>query len=195
MSGGRRCPMLVVMSATPASTRTAPVTVFLAIRHERLRAALWSLLETEPGIEPLAATADTGDLLRLVRRVAPAVAIVDESVLGDQGVARLPQLVAAAPQTAFVVVGMYDQSTYATRAREAGAVDYVCLDDADRLGRSVLEASERSAPFRRRTGNRAVRVVPSPGAESMIRRPPRRSTRSRMPTSPNPPARSDGSKP
>lgn len=135
--------MLVTMSTSRVSAHTAPVSVFLAIRHERLRAALWSLLETEPGVEPLPAAADPGDLLKLPGRVAPAVAIVDHSVLGDRGVSRLAELVPAAPQTAFIVVGMCDESAYVTRAREAGAVDYVCLDDADRLGRSVLEARGR----------------------------------------------------
>lgn len=134
--------MLVEMSAQPAALSPAPVSVFLAIRHEGIRTALSGLLESEPGIEPLAATADAGDLLRL-RRVAPAVAIVDESVLGEGGIARLPLLVAAAPQTAFIVVGMYDQAAYVTHAREAGAVDYICLVEAERLGPAVLAVAAR----------------------------------------------------
>lgn len=141
---GRRCwPIMVDMSAQPVPVSSNPVAVVIAVRHERLRAALWSLLETEPGVEPLAATADVAELARLLRHVAVAVAVVDESVLGDGGIARLPELVAAAPWTAFLVVGMYDQSAYVVRAREAGAVDYVCLDDADRLGRCVVEAAAR----------------------------------------------------
>jgi len=36
------------MPAPVALIHNEPVSVFLAIRHERLRAALWSLLETEP---------------------------------------------------------------------------------------------------------------------------------------------------
>jgi DNA-binding NarL/FixJ family response regulator len=137
MSRGRRCPMLSGMSSHALSIDESPVTVFLAITHAGMRTALWSLLEDEPGIELLAATANAGDLLRLVRRVAPAVAIVDESVFGERGTARLPELAAAAPQTVFIVVGMYDQPAYVARAREFGAVDYICLDEAERLGRSV----------------------------------------------------------
>lgn len=111
-----------------------------------MRAALWSLLEAEPGIEPLSATADAADLIRLLGRVAPAVVVVDESVLGSAGIGWLPTLVKAAPETAFIVVGMHDHPGYVTRARDAGAADYMLLDDPERLGRSVLEAGTRSAP-------------------------------------------------
>jgi DNA-binding NarL/FixJ family response regulator len=190
--------MLLDMSAQPVSLHPAPVTVFVAARHDRVRAALRSLMETEPGIEPVAAMADVADLIRLLRRVRPAVVVVDESVLGTAGVGWLPTLLTVASETAFVIVGMHDHPGFVTRAREAGAVDYICLDDADRLIRSVAEAGTRSPPStagRRRAGRRAVSVVPAPGAESISRLPPSSSTRSRIPSSPNPSARSDGSNP
>ena len=64
------------------------ITVFIAARHERVRAALWQLLEGEPGVEPVAATTDLADLIRLLGRLAPAVVIVEHSVLGDAGLDR-----------------------------------------------------------------------------------------------------------
>ena len=77
--------------------------------------------------------------------MSPAVVVVDESVLGPDGIAGLPAIVAATPQSAFIVVGMHDHPAYVARAREAGAADYVRLDDADRLGRAVVEASAPSS--------------------------------------------------
>ena len=121
-----------------------PVSVFIAARHERVRAALWRLLEREPGVEPLAATADLADMSRLLGRLSPAVVVVDESVLGDARLDALAALVDVAPQAGFIVVGMHDHPGYVDRAREAGAADYVRLDDADRLGRAVVEASRRA---------------------------------------------------
>ena len=120
-------------------TETAPVTVFIAARHERVRAALWQLLESEPGIEPLAATADLADMIRLLERLRPAVVVVEQAVLGDAGLDALAALAEVAPQAGIVVVGMHDHPGYVTRAREAGAADYVRLDEAaDRLGPAVL---------------------------------------------------------
>lgn len=156
------------MSAQLNSVHQARISVFITARDERVRAGLWSLLESEPGIELLAATADVADLIRLLGRVAPAVVVVDESVFGTAGVGWLRTLAAAAPHSAFVVVGMHDHPAFVTRAREAGAADYVRLDEADRLGRSVVDAATLLAPFgaeRLRTGSRAVKVVPAPGSD------------------------------
>jgi DNA-binding NarL/FixJ family response regulator len=188
--------MLVDMAARRAHIPEAPVSVFVAARHEAIRTALWNLFQSEPGVEPLAATASWKDLARLLANVSPAVVVVDESVLGPDGIAWLPAIVAATPQSAFIVVGMHDHPAYIARARAAGAADYVRLDDADRLGRAVVEASDRSAPFsagRRRTGSRAMTVVPAAGAVSTVSRPPSSSTRSRIPSIPNPSVCSDGS--
>jgi len=188
-------PMLVEMAAHPTHIPEAPVSVFIAARHEAIRTALWSLFQSEPGVEPLAATASAEDLARLLSTVSPAVVVVDESVLGSDGIAGLPAIAATAPQSAFIVVGMHDHPAYVTRAREAGAADYVRLDDADRLGRVVVEAGDRSTSFaagRRRTGSRARTVVPAPGALSTVSRPPSSSTRSRIPSRPKPPVCSDG---
>ena len=138
------------------------VPVYRAAAHRSVRRALWRLLENEPRVEPLAAIADLADLRRLLKRVAPPVVVVDEAILGPDGIVALADLIADAPATAFVVVGMGEHPMYVTRAREAGAADYVRLDEAERLGRSVVEASEASAPLTaagRRAGRRAMRVV------------------------------------
>jgi DNA-binding NarL/FixJ family response regulator len=185
------------MSTQPTPiTRTVPV--FLAAAHKSVRKALRTLLESDPGVEPLAEIADLADLRRLLQRVTPPVVIVDEAILGPDGIGALHDLIVEAPAASFVVVGMGDHPMYVTRAREAGAADYVRLDEAERLVDSVVAASESSAPLtaaRRRAGSRAVTVVPSPGVDATLNSPPSSSTRSRMPSSPNPSARSSGSKP
>jgi two-component system, NarL family, response regulator DevR len=136
------------MSTQLASIHPASVSVFVAARLERLRGGLWSLLDAEPGVEPLASATNIGDLLRLLRRVAPDVVIIDESVLGSAGTGWLETLVTNAPGTAFIVVGMHDHPAFVTRARDAGAVDYVRLDEAQRLVRAVVEARELPGELR-----------------------------------------------
>jgi DNA-binding NarL/FixJ family response regulator len=192
MSAGLRRTILVEMS----DTRTIPV--FLAAAHRSVRRALWALLESEPAVEPLAAIADLADLHRMLEHVAPPVVIVDEAILGSDGIGALPKLVADAPASAFIVVGMGDHPTYVTRARVTGAADYVRLDEAERLVGSVVEAAELSAPLtagRRRTGRRAVSVVPTRGVEATVSSPPSSSTRSRIPRRPKPSPLTSGSKP
>ncbi len=139
------------------------ISVFVAARHDAIRAALWSLLQAEADIDPLAATATGADLARLLASLSPTVVVADESVLGDDGIAWLPALLEASPRSAFVVVGMHDHPAYVARAREAGAADYVLLDEADRLGRAVVEAGDWATPFAagpRRTGSRPPSMEP-----------------------------------
>jgi DNA-binding NarL/FixJ family response regulator len=174
------------MSTQPTPiARTVPV--FLAAAHRSVRRALRAVLESEPRVEPLAEIAGLEDLRRLLARVTPPVVIVDEAILGPDGIGALHELMADAPAAAFVVVGMGEHPMYVTRAREAGAADYVRLDEAERLAASVVEASERSAASaadRRRTGSRAVTVVPELGVDATPSTPPSSSTRSRMPSNP-----------
>ena len=130
------------MPAQLASTQ--PVTVFVAARHDRVRSALWSLLAAEPGIRPVAATADFGDLMRLLGSVSPAVVVADEAVFGYADTRRLRELAQVAPR--LVVVGMQDHPGFVSRAREAGAADYVRLDEPERLAEAVLEAGTAREP-------------------------------------------------
>ena len=106
-------------------------------------------------------------MVRLLGWLRPAVVVVEQSVLGIPGLDALATLVEVAPQAAFIVVGMHDHPGYVAWARDAGAVDYVCLDEAvDRLGPSVVEAAEPRVPVdvaRRTAGSRAITVVPAPG--------------------------------
>src|SRR5689334_17983415 len=125
------------MSAHPIALTRPPVTVCIAARDERVRTALWRLLQSEEGIEPLGATADLAEVIRLLGRATPSVVVIDESVLGSAGLRWLAMVAHAAPRAGLVVVGMHDNPAYIKRARDAGAADYVRLDDADRLGRVV----------------------------------------------------------
>jgi len=136
------------MAMQPTRLHRHPVSVFIAARDERIRSGIWNLLASEPDVEPTGATADLADLIRLLDRVAADVVVLHESVFGATGFAWLPVVARVAPRTAIVVVGMHDHPAFTKHARVAGAADYVRLDDADRLGRAVVEASERSAPSR-----------------------------------------------
>jgi len=136
------------MVLQPAQSHRAPASVVIAVRHERVRAALWALLEADPLVEPVAATADAEDLMTLLGRITPAAVVIDDAILAQTGVV---------PGTVFVVFGMEDHPGYAARAREMGAADYVRFDEAERLGPALIEAAEPPVPFRagrRRTGRR-----------------------------------------
>ncbi len=147
----------------------ATITVLLVAGREGTRTAMASVLDAAPGLHLAGVAADLSGTLSMLGRCPPDVVVVDEGLLGET-VAR--RLAALAPSTAFVVLGMSDHPGFAARARAAGAVDYVRLDDAaERVAAAVSAAgsaaSSGSSASRRRTGSRAVTVVPAPGAESI----------------------------
>ena len=161
-----------------------PTTVLLASDRSATRSSLWSLLETEPGLEPVAVAADLPSAIRQLRMLMPDVMLVDRRLLGDTGLRRLPMLALEAEETAIVVIGMGDHPGLDALARSAGAAGYIRLDEAaERLaGVPAMLVPGSSSP--RRAGKRTVTVVPAPGADSIASAPPSDSTRSRMPTSP-----------
>jgi len=179
------------MLQEPVHQHHPPLSVVIAARNERVRAALWAVLDADPLVDPIAATADAEDLVELLSRVRPATVVVDDSLLAASDAGSFAGRIG----TAFVVVGMRDHPGYAARARALGAADYVKLDEAERLGEALFAAATPFGSGRRRTGSRALTVVPAPSSVSTVRRPPTSSTRSRIPIRPKPSECADGSNP
>jgi DNA-binding NarL/FixJ family response regulator len=169
MARRRRKPILLGMSE---STLTR---VVVAADRGTTRSSLWSLLEIEPGLEPVGVAVDLPTAIRQLRLLAPDVLLVSRRLLGPGGVHRLPALVLEAEGTAVVVIGMGDHPGLDALVRSTGAAGYMRLDEAaERMSGLVGLAS----------GSRTVSVVPAPGADSIASAPPSDSTRSRIPTSP-----------
>ena len=105
-------------------------TVLVAADRSATRSSLWSLLETEPGLEPVGVVADLPAAIRQLRRLMPDVMLVDRRLLGHAGVGRLRMLALEAEQTAIVVIGMGDHPGLDALVRSAGAAGYIRLDEA-----------------------------------------------------------------
>jgi len=106
-----------------------PTTVLLASDRSATRSSLWSLLETEPGLEPVGVAADLPAAIRQLRMLTPDVMLVDRRLLGDTGLRRLPMLALEAEETAIVVIGMGDHPGLDALVRSAGAAGYIRLDE------------------------------------------------------------------
>lgn len=133
-------------SQAVSTARREPIPVVIAARHPSVRAGLWQLLDASAAAPPIAVASTFAALLRLLPRMSACIVVVDELVVGDGNLERLSEIAAAAPAASVVVVGMNDHPGFVTRAVDAGAVDYVRLDDAERLVRAVAAAGGRSRP-------------------------------------------------
>ncbi|HET8755942.1 MAG TPA: hypothetical protein VFM58_08030, partial [Solirubrobacteraceae bacterium] len=109
-----------------------PVAVVIGARDARIRTVLWSVFTSDAAIRPVGAAADLAGVIGLLDRSAPDVVVLHDSLFGASGLGSLGLVARAAPGAALLIVGMHDHPAFVRRAHEAGAADYVRLDDADR---------------------------------------------------------------
>jgi DNA-binding NarL/FixJ family response regulator len=101
------------------------IRIFLIDDHTVLRQAVRLMLEAEPGLAVVGEAGDADEGVRGVAAARPDVAIVDLKLPGTPGLAAIPKLLAASPDTAVIAFTMYNNAAYVREARQAGARAYV----------------------------------------------------------------------
>jgi two-component system response regulator NreC len=107
------------------------ITVLLADDHAILRAGLRMLLEAEEGLSVVAEAGDVPTVMRKVRGHRPRVLILDLNLPGTSGLAAIPSILEASPETRIVVLTMQNDPIFAREALTAGALGYVLKEAAD----------------------------------------------------------------
>jgi two-component system response regulator NreC len=146
---------------------TAPATVRIALAddHEVVRSGLRLVLEGEPDMEIVAEAADVDSATRMVLGHKPDVLVLDLNMPGGSSLPAIPQMLAASPGTAVVVLTMQEDPAFAREALRAGALGYVLKEAASTelvqairlaltggtylhpsLGAKIAAAPERSGP-------------------------------------------------
>jgi two-component system response regulator NreC len=117
------------------------ITVLLADDHAILRSGLRLLLEAEEGLSVVAEAGDAPAAMRKVRGHRPRVLILDLNLPGTSGLAAIPSILEASPETRIVVLTMQNDPVFAREALSAGALGYVLKEAAD----TEVVAAVRSA--------------------------------------------------
>jgi DNA-binding NarL/FixJ family response regulator len=99
--------------------------VFLIDDHTVLRQAVRVMLEAEPDLSVVGEAGDGAEGVSGVASARPDVAILDLKLPGASGLAVIPRLLAASPDTAVIVFTMYANPVYVYEATHAGASGYV----------------------------------------------------------------------
>lgn len=118
------------------------VRVLIADDHPLFRQGLRAALERR-GISVVAEVSDGREAIAQIHALRPAVAILDLSMPGLDGLEVLAQARTWPWAPAFVVLTMHD--AYAARARELGALGYVLKEDA---ASQIVDCVERVAEGR-----------------------------------------------
>jgi DNA-binding NarL/FixJ family response regulator len=106
------------------------IRVLLIEDHTMVRQGLRRLLEMNPDIQIVGEVGDGRAALEAVRRQRPAVAVMDISLPGLNGIEVTRQLTKAAPDTKVLILSMHADEAYVRQSLRAGAMGYL-LKDAD----------------------------------------------------------------
>jgi two-component system response regulator NreC len=110
---------------------SAPFTIVIADDHAVVRQGLRLLLEAEGGLAVVGEAGDLEETRGVVADCAPDVLLLDLHMGRELSLPALPDLRAASPITAVVVLTMQDDPAFARQALAAGATGYV-LKEASR---------------------------------------------------------------
>lgn len=106
------------------------ITVLIADDHLIFRQGLVNLLKNEKSIEIIGESGDGAEAFEMIKALNPAIAIVDLSMPGMDGLeiircARLEKL-----PVRFIILTMYNEEKYFNKALDAGVRGYLLKDNA-----------------------------------------------------------------
>jgi DNA-binding NarL/FixJ family response regulator len=121
--------------ATPGKRR-----ILIVDDHPLVRAGIAALIAGEPDLVVCAETGTYGEALELARSSEPDLAIVDLSLAQGSGLELLRRLKSTRPGVRVLVCSMHDESLFAQRSLNAGAMGYINKQEATS---HVIEAVRR----------------------------------------------------
>lgn len=103
----------------------AAQTILLVDDHPLFRAGIGALLRDESDFVVCGEAENASTALAAIRRLHPALAIVDLSMPGTDGIEFTKHILAEEPKLKVLILSCHDETLYALRALRAGARGYV----------------------------------------------------------------------
>lgn len=109
----------------------APLRILVADDHTLVRQGLRKILESQPGWVVVGEAGDGRDAVQQTMDLQPDVVIMDIAMPRLNGVEAVQQIARRNSNTRVLVLSMYADEAYVTRAVRAGAAGYLLKDSAD----------------------------------------------------------------
>jgi two-component system response regulator NreC len=126
---------------------TKTTTVVIADDHAVVRSGLKTLLDAEPGFEVTGEARDLRSTMTFVRAQRPDVLVLDLNMPDEPSLPAIPELLAASPKTAIVVLTMQNDPAFAREALRAGALGYVLKECANAELVSAIRAATEGRTY------------------------------------------------
>ena len=107
------------------------ITILLVDDHEPLRATLRRMLENHADLEVVADAGDGPRAIEYAQRHRPHIAVVDIGMKPMNGIEATAQILRHSPETAVLILTVYNHQNYVIRSLEAGARGYLLKDSLD----------------------------------------------------------------
>lgn len=104
--------------------------ILLVEDHPVMRDGLLALIRSEPDLEVCGEAEEVNEAIRLVQQLAPDLLIVDIALKSGHGIELVRRIHESDPKLKMLVNSMYDESVYAERALQAGAMGYLSKQSA-----------------------------------------------------------------
>jgi len=150
----------------PTTAKEAVIGVFLVDDHQLVRQGLRTILRGATGIEVVGEASSGEEALALVKEIKPDVILMDIRMDGTDGFKSLKQIKKVCPDTAFIMLTVYDSELYAAEAIRTGASGYITKDcTRELLINGIRVVSQGGTVWQEGILRRATRGIPGLSGE------------------------------
>jgi len=123
------------------------IRILIADDHGIVRKGLRLQLESHPDFDVVGEATDGREAVKQVEELNPDVVIMDIAMPNLNGIEAAAQMVKRNEKLGVIMLSMYSDETYLTRALNAGAKGYLLKDNADVDLQRAVEAVAEGKPF------------------------------------------------
>lgn len=154
------------LKTAPTTVKEAVIGVFLVDDHQLVRQGLRTILRGAAGIEVVGEASSGEEALALVKEIKPDVILMDIRMDGNDGFKSMKQIRKVCPDTAFIMLTVYDSELYATEAIRTGASGYITKDcSRELLINGIRVVSQGGTVWQEGILRRATRGIPGLSGE------------------------------
>jgi len=156
-----------VKTAPNVVKEAAVIGVFLVDDHQLVRQGLRTILRGASGIEVVGEASSGEEALALVKEIKPDVILMDIRMNGTDGFKSMKQIKKVCPNTAFIMLTVYDSELYAAEAIRTGASGYITKDcTRELLVNGIRVVAQGGTVWQEGILRRATRGIPGLSGES-----------------------------